>query len=360
MSIYFLDSSDKRYNFRTDNARDSGEHTLYFSGIVDAYSLPGDQSESAILKRVLQSGAYRWEVEAAESNGETAPLTGTLTVVDADTALPDLRNLTASPAVFTPNQDGINDRVTINVWLDKEIPESNLRVTLIGPDGQQYPIAEAGTEVLPGRAGLHIYDYDGGIDNGVNPPPAGAYIVRAEAEDKIGQKMLIVTPLTIQNSGLPRAEIYLGEVKWSSHSIPLGQALSFELTVENYGTAPIRTFGPWSGAEYEQSQNSNTLGFYEQDGAWRIGIDCDSCIRDYPWRWGLGTPETLTAIEENGETQYYLVPGQQVVITGSIVLTEVVEARNPQYFWAGLIHEAVGISNVNNRVDQWQVTIEKP
>ncbi len=360
VSIYFLDSSDTRYNFRTDNPRDSGEHTLYFSGIVDAYSLPGDQSESAILKRVLQSGAYRWVVEAAESNGETAPLTGTLTVVDADTALPDLRNLTASPAVFTPNQDGINDRVTINVWLDKEIPESNLRVTLIGPDGQQYPIAEAGTEVLPGRAGLHIYDYDGGIDNGVNPPPAGAYIVRAEAEDKIGQKMLIETPLTIQNSGLPRAEIYLGEVKWSSHSIPLGQALSFELTVENYGTAPIRTFGPWSGAEYEQSQNSNTLGFYEQDGAWRIGIDCDSCIRDYPWRWGLGTPETLTAIEENGETQYYLVPGQQVVITGSIVLTEVVEARNPQYFWAGLIHEAVGISNVNNRVDQWQVTIEKP
>ncbi len=361
VSIYFLNANGKRFNFRTDNPRDSGEHTLYFSGIVDGYALRSDPPvEAAILQRVLQNGAYTWVIEAAESSGETAQLTGTLTVVDADTALPDLKNLTASPAVFTPNQDGINDRVTINVWLGKEIPDSNLRVTLISADGQQYPIAEAGTDVLPGRAGLHIYDYDGGIDNGVNPPPDGAYTVRAEAEDKIGQKMLIETPLSIQNSGLPRAEIYLGEVKWSSHSIPLGQALSFELTVENYGTAPIRTFGPWSGAEYEQSQNSNTLGFYEQDGAWRIGIDCDSCIRDYPWRWGLGAPETLTAIEENGEPHYYLMPGQQVMITGSIVLTEVIESRNPQYFWAGLIHEAVGISNVNNRVDQWQVTIEKP
>jgi hypothetical protein len=172
--------------------------------------------------------------------------------------------------------------------------------------------------------------------------------------------MLSESPLTIENGGLPRAEISLGAVKWSSHTIPLGQALTFELTVENYGLAPIRTFGPWSGTEYEQSQNSNTLGFYEQDGAWRVGIDCDSCIRDYPWRWALGDESTLTPLTENGETHYYLMPGQRAVIKGSILLTEVIESRNPQYFWAGLIHEAVGISDVNNRVDQWQVTIEKP
>lgn len=360
VSIYFLDSNNTRYDFRTDNPRDSGEHTLLFSGIVDAYSLPGDQNGAVILARVLQNGAYTWVVEATESNGETMPIKGTLTVVDADTTLPDLKNLAASPALFSPNQDGINDRVAINVWLDKEIPESNLRVTLIGPDGLAYPIAEAGTEVLPGRAGLHLYDYDGGIDNGVNPPPDGAYIVRAEAEDKIGQKMMAETTLAIQNSGMPRAEIYLGEIKWSSPVVVFGEALYFELTVENYGNAPIRTFGPWSGSVYEQTQNSNTLGFYEQDGAWRVGIDCDSCIRDYPWRWGLGTPDTLTPIEENGETHYYLMPGQRAVIKGGVILTEVIEARNPQYFWAGLIHEAVGITIINNRVDPKQITIEKP
>lgn len=360
VSIYLLDSAGTRYNFRTDNPRDSGEHSLLFSGIVDAYDLPGDAHDATLLKRVLQNGDYTWVVEATTPGGDSAQIKGTLGVVEADTALPDLKNLTASPILFTPNQDGISDRVTINVWLDKEIPEDNLHVRLIAPDGLQYPIAEAGNEVLPGRKGLHIFDYDGGIDNGVNPPPDGDYIVQALAEDKIGQQLMMETPLTIQRSGLPRAEIVLGDVEWSSHAIPLGGTLEFELKVLNYGVAPIRTFGPWSGTEYQQAENSNTLGFYEQDGAWRIGIDCDSCIRDYPWRWGLGTPETLTAIEEDGQTYYYLMPGQQAVIKGSIVLSEVVESRNPQYFWAGLIHEAVGIDTINNRVDQWQVTIEKP
>ncbi|MBM4421890.1 MAG: hypothetical protein FJ030_00695 [Chloroflexi bacterium] len=360
VSIYFLDSGGARYNFRADNPRDSGEHTLLFSGIVDGYPLAGDDNEAALLKRVLQNRSYTWVIEATESNGETTRLTGTLTVTDSDTALPHLRNLTASPALFTPNQDGINDRATINVWLGKDIPEDNLRVTLIGRGGEQYPIAEAGTDVLPGREGLHTYDYDGGIDNGVNPPPDGDYIVRAEAEDAIGQKMQIETALKIQNSGLPRAEIYLGEVEWSSATVVIGQTLEFTLTVENYGTAPIRTFGPWSGTMYDQEQNSNTLGFYEEDGAWRVGVDCDSCIRDYPWRWALGTPETLTPIVENGETHYYLMPNQRAVITGSVTLTQVIDARNPQYFWAGLIHEAVGITNINNRVDPKQITIEKP
>jgi len=144
-------------------------------------------------------------------------------------------------------------------------------------------------------------------------------------------------------------------------TVVIGQTLYFTVTVENYGSAPIRTFGPWSGTVYEQSENSNTLGFFEEDGAWRIGIDCDACIRDYPWRWGVGTPETLTPIpDESGQMHYYLMPNQRAVITGGIVLTEVIDRRNPQYFWAGLIHEAVGISTINNRVDPKQITIEKP
>lgn len=360
VSIYFLDSQGQRYEFRSENPRDSGEHSLFFSGIVEGFARPDDRIGGAILKRVLPDGAYTWVIEAREDNGATEKMTGMLTVQNADTQLPDLRNLTASPAVFTPNQDGIADRATINVWLTKEIPENGLHVTLIGPDGSTYPIAEAAAAVLPGRAGLHTYDYDGGIDLGVNPPPDGEYLVRAEAEDAVGQKVMAETTLTIKNGGLPRAEIVNGEVQFSSAAVVIGQTLYFTLTVENYGTAPIRTFGPWSGTVYEQEQNSNTLGFYEEDGAWRIGIDCDSCIRDYPWRWGLGAPDTLTPIVEGGQTHYYLMPNQRATITGGVRLSKVIEARNPQYFWAGLIHEAVEISNINNRVDPKQITIEKP
>jgi hypothetical protein len=84
-----------------------------------------------------------------------------------------------------------------------------------------------------------------------------------------------------------------------------------------------------------------------------VGIDCDTCIKDYPWRWGLGTPENLTLIPDaNGQAQYYLMPGQKAIVTGGIVLDTLIESRNPQYFWAGLIHEDVGIDLVNNRVGQ--------
>ncbi len=359
VSIFFIAADGTRYNFRTDNPRDSGEHTLLFSGIVDGFDRPGDVHQARILKRVLPNGNYTWVIEAAIGNDQ-ARLQGALTVKDADTTLPDLSRLTASPGVFTPNQDGLADRATINVWLAKDIPTSGLHVALIGPGGEQFPIGEGSSSILPGRAGLHTYDYDGGIDLGVNPPPDGTYTVVAEAEDAIGQQVETETTITIKNGGYPRAEIVNGDVKFSSSTVTIGQTLYFTLTVENYGTAPIRTFGPWSGTVYQQSQNSNTLGFYEQDGAWRVGIDCDSCIRDYPWRWGLGTPDTLTALVEDGETHYYLMPNRRAVITGGIVLTDVIEARNPQYFWAGLIHEAVGITDVNNRVDPQRITIEKP
>jgi len=313
------------------------------------------------MKRVLPDGSYTWAIAATGDDGETGETRGTLVIQEADTSLPDLQNITASPTLFTPNQDGLSDRATINVWLAKEIPDNGLHLTLIGADGATYFIPEASTSLVPGRAGLHVYDYDGGIDNGTNPPPDGTYIVRAEAEDRIGQQVMAETTLGIKDGGRPFAEIYQGDVQFSSSTVVIGQTLYFTVTVENYGSAPIRTFGPWSGTVYQQEENSNTLGFFEEDGAWRIGIDCDACVRDYPWRWALGTPETLTPItDESGQAHYYLLPNQRAVITGGIVLTEVIDRRNPQYFWAGLIHEAVGISNINNRVDPKQITIEKP
>jgi hypothetical protein len=168
------------------------------------------------------------------------------------------------------------------------------------------------------------------------------------------------TQLQIVNGGHPRAEILLGEVEFSATSVIVGQALSFRLVVENYGTAPIRTTGPAAGFAYESmAVNANTVGEFEQSGAFRIGLHCQTCKSDYPWRWALGTPETLTVIpDSNGRPQYYLMPGQRAVVTGSVVLDEIVPSRNPQYFWAGLIHEDVEV--VNERVGPELVEIIEP
>jgi hypothetical protein len=359
VSIYFTDESGARYYFRQDKEREAGEHRVDFSGIVKPYTLPNEAFESELEARVLRDGAYTWTIEASDGQRGPQAITGTLTIEAADTALPLLRNLTVSPPVFTPNQDGLDDRARINVWLDKDIAEGGLRLYLVDPAGTALPMAEDPAAILPGRRGVHTYDYDAGIDLGLEPPADGTYLIRAVAEDRLGQRVTLTSTLAIAMGGLPRADILLGEVAWSATSVVLGDTLYFTLTVENYGTAPIRTTGPASGYVYQSmGENANTLGEFVQAGAWRVAINCETCESDYPWRWALGTPADLTPLTDRaGRTQYYLLPDQRVTVTGGIVLDRVVRSRNPQYFWAGLIHEDVAIATINNRVDPAFVTI---
>jgi hypothetical protein len=361
VSVYFTDSQGKRFDFRTDKPTLAGDTVVDFSGVVDPYTLPGESLAFEVLARVLQNGTYTWHAAATDEAGASNSLTGTLTITEADTALPELTNLTVSPQTFTPNQDGLDDRATFNVDLSKEVDEAGQRLFIIGADGTQLPIAESRQSVLrPGQRGTHTYDYDGGIDLGQIPPPNGEYRVRAEATDRVGQRTAVETTLTIANRGLPLAQIAQGLVDYSSRVVVLGNTLYFTLTVENYGETPIRTTGPFSGYVYESMRvNSAGTGFYQEAGAFRVGLMCDTCETDFPWRWAIGTPETLTILPDSlGRPQYYLLPGQRSVVTGGVVLDEIVPSRNPQDFWAGLIHEQVRV--LNNRSDPQRVEIERP
>lgn len=361
VSIYFLNAAGHRFDFRQARARDAGIHTVDFSGVVAPFHLPTDAFAGEVLARALPDGMYTWVIEAHTAEGASNQLTGALTVQNADTLLPELLNLTVSPPVFTPNQDGLSDRETINVYLTKDIPEGGLHLFLVDDEGARLPIGEKDGLIKPGQRGLHTYDYDGGIDQGLNPPPDGTYSVLAEAEDALGQKIRVSNTVTIKNGGLPRADILKGQVDFSATAVRLGDTLYFTLTVENYGPSPIRTSGPPAGTVYtSMDDNPNRMGWYEQSGAWRVGLDCDTCTRDYPWRWALGTLDTLHVVEEDGQTYYYVLPGERAVVTGGVVLDEIVASRNPQYFWAGLIHEDVEISGINNRVDPHLVEIIRP
>lgn len=361
VSIQFVDSAGQRYLFREARPRAAGESVVDFSGIVQAFVRPGEALSGTVLARVLPNGPYTWEVTARDATGQQNTLTGTLTVAEADTTLPDLLNLTVSPAVFTPNQDGVNDRVQINVYLAKDVAEDGLQLALVGPDGTTLPIAEKPGAIRLGERGLHAYDFDGGIDQGENPPPDGVYTVRATATDRLGQRVQVTQTLTIERGGLPRAEIYLGAVDYSASTLVQGQTLFFTLTVYNYGTAPIRTSGPEAGYIYtSMRENFNTVGAYEQSGVFRVGVMCQTCKSDYPWRWALGSAETLTKVEEDGGTFFYVLPGQRVVVTGGVTLDEIVPSRNPQAFWVGLIHEDVAIAAINNRVAPTNIFIAEP
>jgi hypothetical protein len=223
-----------------------------------------------------------------------------------------------------------------------------------------FPLAEKeGSLRKSGEAGLHVFDYDAGVDLGAEPPPDGTYVVTARVEDTVGQVATLTDTLTIKDGGTPRAEFVDGTVNFSKSSLLVGDTLYFTLTVENYGAVPIRTSGPNPGYVYNLDQNYNVPGFAEESGAWRVGIDFDTSQRNYPFRWAVGNPDDLTVIEIEGKPYTYLMPGKKVQITGGIKITQK-PPRDPLYFWAGLIHEDVEISAINNRVDPHSITIDQP
>ncbi len=362
VSIFFEGSDGAVYHFRTGQVRPRGDYRVLFSGVVDGYVKPGEQPGGEVLARLLSDGTYTWVIEAVDQHtGVTDRVSGTLIVQDADSVLPALIDFSISPAVFTPNQDGLNDLIWVNVDVPKP---ATIQVSLLDAAGQQYFIPESQEGRKPGEEGRHTFVWDGGVDMGRTPPPDGSYQVLAVVSDAEGQRVQAVGQVTIKDGGVPLAEIVgqpLGDtVRFSSETVLVGEVLYFELTVENYGDAPIRTTGPEPGYVYDQDELYSSTGYYPESGAWRVGIHCDTCITDFPWRWALGTPETLTPIESNGRVHYYLMPGQRAVITGGIRLHNIVEARNPQEFWAGLIHEDVGVAEVNQRVDPHWIKIEEP
>ena len=90
----------------------------------------------------------------------------------------------------------------------------------------------------------------------------------------------------------------------------------------------------------------------------RLGLDFEgnSSGRPYPYRWGLGTENELTAKTESGQKHFYLMPNQRAVVTGSVRLVDKTQFNLlTPFFWTGLLHEQVRI--VNDRIAPTRVTI---
>lgn len=348
LSIYLVDEQGNKHYFRDHRRRSAGSYRVDFGGVIDGAMLP--------------DGQYTWVVEAVADDGQSVRESGDLTLKDADTTRPELQGFSVYPKEFTPNRDGINDRVTINYYLTKK---ADVQVYLIAPDGEtRYPIEEKERDVEPGEPGFHTYDYEGGVDLGAEPPPDGTYTIRAEAVDEVGNRTVVTDTLTIAEGGVPRADIVQAAVDFynpetGDKTVPLGHTLAFTLTVENFGDVPIRTIGPTSGTHYNSEENFNTLGFPQSSGVWRVGIDYEgNPSYAYPYRWAVGNLDKLEQRVINGHTEYYLMPGKRAIVTGTIQLNDIPLGNKPAiYFWAGLIHEDVAIDDFNDHVDPTQINI---
>ncbi len=355
VSIYLLDAAGARHDFRAAQPRAAGAYDSLFNG--------------AINNRVLPDGKYTLVVEAKDAAGQTAKIEKALTITQADSTPPELLNFTVFPDTFTPNQDGIQDRVAIRYFLTKPA-----KVDVYLTNGRdRFEVAEKKTTLCLkdelSCMGAHEYDYDGGIDLLATPPPDGTYTVIAEAVDAIGNRTRAEKQLTIKDGGIPRATIKNSGVEWSplplpstqlaqnALQVPLGGTLSFTVTVQNIGPVPIRTSGPEPGTLYTTSENFNTKQAFEEPGVWRVGLDSEgnSVGRSYPYRWQIGSSKELKHVTIDGKEYLYLMPGQRVTVSGSVKIVDKPPRINV-YYWVGLVQEDVRI--VEDRVEPRVVTVE--
>jgi len=388
-------ATNQRFTYRENETRPANNYQVLFSGVVDGYTLPGETIVGKIERRLIPNGEYTWLVVAVDDGGTTAQSEGKLIVKDGDSALPDLTAFEISPQVFTPNQDGYDDRVTVNTYLTKP---ADLSVYLNGPNGVPIFIGERFEGREPGDPGAHVFDYDGGVDLNIEPPPDGTYTVIASAQDKVGQRVTRTGTVTIKDGGLPNSEIVpqtTGRtVTWSSLAyqdaffssgtkagtpvplpdsvqstqakvvMPKDDLLVFRVTVRNYGTVPIRTSGPWPGTVYQWDQTRAgmlTTDSKDQDtGAFQVGIQCERSGSVYPWRWTIGAQDALTKVEREGETLWYLMPGKQAVVWGAVRMTALFPTRNPQKCFAALIHEGVDIPPNQDHLGEIDVQLTVP
>jgi hypothetical protein len=339
ITIYLVDQEGQRHYFRQDQRRSKGERTAYFSGVIDDTLLPDD--------------TYTVVFEATDERGRLARVEHPITIVDGDRVPLLIENLNIYPDVFTPNRDGITDRVMIGYSLNKEA--ERVIVYLLDDEGNRYPVPEDKIREM-GAAGSHEHDYDAGVDLGATPPPDGVYTVVVEAQDYVGNRARAEGTLTIEGGGVPRVEIVRRAAEFTPSIVQPGGTLTFTCTVKNIGAVPVRTKGPEPDTEYSTSENYNTLEEFEEPGIFRIGLDFEgnSWGRQYPFRWQLGMDDELTVIDTPIGPQKYLMPGQSVTVVGHLRIDDPPPKATP-YYWIGLIHEQVEI--VQDQVEPTPITI---
>ena len=84
---------------------------------------------------MLPDGAYTCVLEAQDERGRTQRVEQPLQIANGDKVYLEIQNLNIYPNEFTPNRDGITDRVTIGYNLNKAA--TRVEVYLLDAAGSQ-------------------------------------------------------------------------------------------------------------------------------------------------------------------------------------------------------------------------------
>lgn len=119
LTIELVGGDGTVHRLRDRRPRAPGAFAAEFGGVVDGRMLPDDTYAVRLVAEPRDGGA-------------PATADATLRISDADTRLPELAGFTVQPDAFTPNQDGLGDRVTITYRMDEP---ADVRLTLEDADG---------------------------------------------------------------------------------------------------------------------------------------------------------------------------------------------------------------------------------
>jgi hypothetical protein len=122
---------------------------------------------------------------------------------------------------------------------------------------------------------------------------------------------------------VPRPAMVVAGVRISPTSVSLGDPVRVDVTVRSNGNDLLPTQGPPPQTVYRQDETYTSLGFPEQRGATRIGLEVEGGSSDHPYRWGLGGG---------------LAPGDTRTVSGLVRF----ERAGRYALWAGVTQEGQG------------------
>lgn len=311
----FLTAPDgKHYNLRQNDIRTPGHYTLDFNGVVTV-------SENGLTQqRLLADGTYTYTLEAqADSNGVVAQQSGQLNITNSQALqpVPVISNLSANPAVISPNFDAVDDVTHLN-WQTSQ--PATITVSISGADGVVRELQKPKLE--PAQASSVVFD---GLDLKGAPLPDGVYTYTVQAADKYGNVSQAASRVTLKGGGKPEAAI--SSVEFTPNQVIKGGEITVTIKVKNTGKVPLRTQGPDSGYTYDSRDTYRNIenGKYDyKAGFWRVGVATDA-DNNYPYRWGFG---------------HDLQPGEEATIVGHIIVNE---NDTKLTFYAGLLQEQIAI-----------------